>query len=115
MLARTQPLKQMDQPLPRGESRKHERFSLKLPALISALEPGAPTLDLMTENISAGGVFLPTGKPLPEGLVVLVELTLRRESGKGGFSKVKARGRVLRSGPNGMAVRFEERVQMQKC
>jgi hypothetical protein len=105
----------MDQPVPMKESRKHERFSLKLPALIFALEPGNPTLELMTENISAGGAFFPTSKPLPEGLPVLVELTVKRESGKGGSSKVRARSTVLRSRPNGMAVRFENRVQMLRC
>lgn len=114
MITQTQPPTQMNQTAPKEESRKLERFSLKLPTRISGLEPGNPTMDLMTENISAGGAFFPTAKPLPEGLTVLIEFTLKRESGKGGASKVKARGMVLRSRPNGMAVRFEKRIQMQR-
>jgi LuxR family transcriptional regulator, positive regulator of biofilm formation len=101
------------QPRSRSEKRKLERFSLELPALISVPESGVPSLELSTENISAGGAFFPTPKPLPEGMKVLVELTLRRESGRGGQSRVRVRGRVLRPRANGMAVRFEKRVEMQ--
>ena len=69
----------------------------------------------MTGNISANGAFFPTREPLPEGLTVLVELTLKRESGVGKASKVHLKGRVLRSQPDGMAVLFEKRVQMLSC
>jgi hypothetical protein len=92
----------------RGESRRLERFDLKLPSRIYVLEPGNPTLDLMTENISADGAFFPTREPLPEGFKVLVEITLRRESGEGMQSKVKVKGTVVRSQADGMAVRFEK-------
>lgn len=95
-----------------GESRELERFSLKLPSRVFPLEPGSPALDLMTENISAGGAFFLTGKPFSEGLNVLVELILKRESGRGGASRVRVKGKVLRSQPNGMAVCFEKRVLM---
>jgi len=106
---------EVDQHIPRKESRKLERFSLKLPTRISLLEPGNPTLDLMTENICAGGAFFPTRKPLSEGLMVLVELILKCESGIGGASRVRVKGRVLRSQPDGMAIGFEKRVQMVSC
>ena len=104
-----------NQPVKRGESRKLERFSLRLPARISVLESDTPPLDLITENVSSGGAFFPTTKPLPEGLAVLVELTLRRESGRGEAGRAKVKGRVLRSQPDGMAVRFEKRAQMTSC
>jgi LuxR family transcriptional regulator, positive regulator of biofilm formation len=94
------------------ESRELERFSLRLPTRVSALERGNFHLDLMTENISAGGAFFPTPTPLPEGMKVLVELTLRRESGEGGAAKVHVKGEVLPPRPTGMAVRFESRPQM---
>jgi LuxR family transcriptional regulator, positive regulator of biofilm formation len=99
----------------RKESRELERFSLRLPTRISALEPGGRTLDLMTENISAGGAFFPTRKLLPEGLTVFVELTLKRESGLGNASKVRLKGTVLPPRPGGMAVLFGKRVQMLPC
>jgi hypothetical protein len=66
----------------------------------------------MTENISADGAFFPTRDPFPEGRNLLVELTLKRESGIGKASKVRLKGRVLRSQADGMAVLFEKRVQM---
>ena len=103
---------EVKQPVQREGPRKLERFSLKLPARISVLDPGNFTLDLTTENISAGGAFFPTREPLPEGLNLLVELTLKRESGIGKASKVHVKGRVLRSQPDGIAVLFERRIQM---
>jgi hypothetical protein len=106
---------QINQPVPREESRKLERFSLRLPASISGLEPGDTIRNLMTGNISADGAFFLTSEPLPEGIRVLVELTLKRESGLGKASKVHVKGRVLRSQPDGMAVLFEKRVQMLSC
>jgi len=115
LMVRSYSNNQVNQHGPRQELRKLERFFLTLPARISVLEPGNPTLDLMTENISSGGAFFPTRKPLSEGLIVLVELILKRESGRGGASRVKVKGRVLRSQANGMAVRFEKRVQMLSC
>ena len=105
----------VNQHVPRKESRNLERFSIRLPTRISLLEPGNPTLEFMTENICAGGAFFSTRKPLSEGLRVLVELVLRCESGRGGASKVRVKGRVLRSQPDGMAIRFEKRVQMMSC
>jgi hypothetical protein len=57
--------------------RKLERFDLKLPARISVL-PGGHAVDLVTENICAGGAFFLTMNPLAEGLKVLDDLMLRR-------------------------------------
>jgi hypothetical protein len=117
LLPSLQSVTQVSQLAARKESRRLERFSLKLPTFISVLEPGSPTvnLNLMTENISSGGAFFPTVKPLSEGLKVLVELVLKRESGLGGASRVKVKGEVLRSQPDGMAIRFGRRAQMFPC
>jgi len=108
----SQPQSREKPPVQGEESRKLERFSLKLLARVSVLKPGNQTLHLMTENISAGGAFLPTRTPLCAGMSVLVELTLQCESGRGDASRVKVKGKVLRSQPDGMAVCFERRVQM---
>jgi len=94
------------------EKRKCERFLLRLPTSLLVLESNNPPVDAVTENISAAGAFFLTDQPLPEGLKVLVELTLMRESGEGGASRVKVVGTVLPSRPNGMAVCFDKRVQM---
>ena len=106
---------QMNQLFPRGESRKLQRFPLGLHTRIIGLEPGSPTLDLMTKDISSGGAFFPTSEPLPEGLAVHVELTLKRQSGLGKASKVHLNGWVIRSRPDGMAVIFGKQIQMIPC
>src|SRR5512145_338436 len=98
---RTPTATKVNRPVQRGESRKLERFSLRLPTRISTLESDTPPLDLITQNISAGGAFFPTTKPLPEGLAVLVEVKLRFESGRDGAGRVKVKGMVLRSQPDG--------------
>jgi LuxR family transcriptional regulator, positive regulator of biofilm formation len=110
LVEQSQPFMKMNRRSHDKECRALERFSLKLPTRISVLESGNPRLELLTADISAGGAFFPTPKPLPEGLTVLVELTLRRESGEGGASRITVRGKVLRSQPDVMAVRFEKRV-----
>jgi hypothetical protein len=97
----------------REELRKHERFSLRLPSRISVLDSDDSILELETVDISAAGAFFPTSKPLPKGLKVLVELSLSRESGKGGSSRIKVKGEVLPPRPSGMPVRFESRVEMK--
>jgi len=109
---RTEPRTKGNKQASRKESRKLQRFSLRLPTRISPLEPGNPTLDVTTENISAGGAFFPTRNPLPEGLKVLVEVTLSLESGRGGASRAQVKGQVLGPRPTGMAVRFEKRAHI---
>jgi c-di-GMP-binding flagellar brake protein YcgR len=103
---------EMNKPCTVEERRQDERFSLKLPTRIFPLDSDTLPVDLVTENISASGAFFLTPKSLPEGLMVLVEVTLRRESGEGDASRVKVRGRVLPSRTNGMAISFETRAQM---
>ena len=107
----TGPRTRENQPAPRKESRSMERFSLRLPTRISPLEPGNPILDVITENICAGGAFFQTRKPLPEGLKVQVEVTLRLD-GASRASRAQVKGEVLGPRPDGMAIRFEKRVHI---
>lgn len=95
------------------ESRKIERFDLALPARIDVLPLGSRSIDLMTANICDGGAFFPTRNPLEEGVEVVVDLTLNLENVEGISAKVKIAGRVLRSQPDGMAIRFEGRYRMR--
>jgi hypothetical protein len=94
------------------DRRELERFDLKLPARINVPAPVEQTLDLITQNVCAGGAFFSTPTPLAEGLKVLVELVLRRESGQGNPSLVTVGGKVLRSQPDGMAIRFDKEYQI---
>ena len=67
------------------------------------------TLELVTENICAGGAFFLTHNPLPVGLKVLLEIVLKRQSGQGNPTKLKLKGKVVRTQPDGMAVMFLSR------
>jgi hypothetical protein len=101
------------------DKRRLERFDLKIPAtielLVSDREEGI--VDLLTSNMSAGGAYFHTTKPLPEGTQVKIDLVLpldrlkRLEDGcKQAYIKVT--GRVLRSGSKGMAICFDEDYQL---
>jgi hypothetical protein len=92
--------------------RKLERFDLKLPARINVLPPGGETLDLITENICAGGAFFPTRTPLSEGIKVLVDLVIRSERSRSKPSIVTVAGKVLRSEQGGMAILFDKKYHI---
>ncbi len=95
------------------ERRRFERFSLALPA---RLEPGdgvgrVPE-GLMTSNISAGGVYVPTTAPHIQGMEVRMEIILPFNN----LKKVKVEkdacvtvtGKVVRAEAAGVAVQFNE-------
>lgn len=96
------------------ERRTLERFSLKLPAKVE-VEPRTPheqghVHELETENISSGGAFFRTLRPLVKGTRVKIEVALNflgHSVQRGNGSLVKLKGEVLHSNPNGMAVRFD--------
>jgi hypothetical protein len=94
------------------ELRKLERFDLKLPARINIPPHSGKTLDLITENVCAGGAYFLTRDPLTEGLKVLVDLVLKRERDQENLARVTVAGKVLRTEPNGMAVRFDKQYQI---
>ena len=95
------------------ERRKFERFSLRLPAKIEVVSPQQEreTLELFTSDVSASGAFFPTNEPLPTGAQVQLRLSLlsaiiRKLTGAQGC--VMLEGKVIRSGPSGMAIYFDE-------
>jgi hypothetical protein len=96
------------------DKRKLERFELKAPAKIIPMDPGREKgpLSLETRNICAGGAFFHTPHALPEGTKVDVEVVLpldKLQILKDTSKRVhlKVTGRVLRSEPEGFAVRFD--------
>ncbi|MEW6265597.1 MAG: PilZ domain-containing protein [Thermodesulfobacteriota bacterium] len=96
------------------ESRRYERFNLAIPATIMADahdESGSRgEMNLLTSDICAGGAYFHTDCPLPEGTPVKVELILaidKLKKLKGRQAHVLVEGRVVRTGPQGMAVCFE--------
>ena len=101
------------------EKRKLERFDLELPATIQFLTPGQEKslLDLLTTNISSGGAFFHTTRPLPEGTPVKIDLILPlgrlkklKDDSKQAYIKVT--GTVLRSESEGMAICFDQDYQL---
>ena len=90
------------------EQRKFERFTLRLPTTIEAvgLEQEKETFDLMSR-----GAFFPTERSIPQDTKVKLRLTLSSETvkemtGTQGFLEIE--GTVVRTGPNGIAVCFDE-------
>jgi c-di-GMP-binding flagellar brake protein YcgR len=111
------------------ERREQERFSLHLQTRIMA-ESGTgitPFLEFVTADISAGGAFIETSRPLPMASRVRVEFflsldelaklrfILARESLKawqGERAWVSATGVVIRVEEKGIAVIFDQNYQL---
>jgi hypothetical protein len=92
--------------------RKLQRFDLRLRAKVQKQGERKGGLRLVTKNISAGGAYFPTKTPLTKGLRVMVELMLRQESATDKDALIQVGGEVLRSGSEGMAIRFDEKYHI---
>jgi len=101
------------------EKRGLERFDLEIPARIkvAASHKDEEAIDLLTSDISSGGVFFHTTQPLAEGTDVKIDLVLPinklckgLEEGKGDYQHayIKISGKVLRTESRGMAIVFNE-------
>ena len=103
--------------------RETKRLHLNLVSLVEAVDDGGysergdyPMVDfrdyLVTKDISCGGAYFRTLKPLGKGTVVKMELLLPivNRAGKKtkDMSRTAMRGRVVRTEYGGMAVEFEE-------
>ena len=102
-----------------GELRKHKRFKVRLPAKIEVVsrDPQGETQVVRAEsgNIGLGGAFFHTLSPLPEGAPVKVDLALHFRNLVFPLNRwplLRVQGRVLRSEPTGMAIRFEKRYRI---
>ncbi len=98
------------------ERRKYERFDLRLPGKIEVVtSEKQEILDVLTGNISAGGGFFHSAKPVPENEQVKIELIVgskRLEELTGAQGLIRAEGTVVRSSPKGMAIWFHENYQI---
>ena len=89
--------------------RKYERFDVSLQAKLALVEQ-QHSFDLSTRDISAGGAFFDTEKPVTEGCKVTIEITISNETLKkmtGYGSCIKVDGVVVRSDSDGIAVSFK--------
>jgi hypothetical protein len=102
------------------DKRKFRRFDLALPTTIEVVSPkntDGQVLSVTTKNICEGGAWFITSQPLPPGTEVRVHLTLPLDAldmVKEKKTYVKAKGRVLRSGPEGMAVSFHKGFKLRR-
>jgi hypothetical protein len=100
------------------ELRRLERFDLELCSklLIREGDEDEPrVIDLTTENVSAGGAFFATDKPLSAGTEVRMELVIPLDRLKKVNTKkacIMIRGKVLRAGSGGIAVTFGNRYKI---
>ncbi|MBI9082519.1 MAG: hypothetical protein JEZ11_02905 [Desulfobacterales bacterium] len=98
-----------------NEKRRLERYNLSMPTRIQSAEEDAcdAVLVLETRDVCAGGAFFITHSGLPEGTLVNIEMVLpteRFQIHRDAVCEVRIQvdGTVVRSGIQGMAVRFDK-------
>lgn len=101
------------------ESRRDERFALRLPAKVEVLgenrDVEEQVIRLETENICWRGAYFTTLCPLPEGTKVKIDLLLNFDKSttqKELRPRIKVKGEVVRSERTGMAVGFDGRYKI---
>ena len=101
-----------------SDRRKMERFDLKLPTKLSwaGKDNRQESVELMTNNICAGGAYLETRRPLPQGTQVKMDLILQldwlREYGERRQSHIEVSGTVIRTDQQGMAICFDRKYRI---
>jgi len=111
------------------DQRLQERFSMMLPVRVSReTETGVDVkFEGVIANISSGGAFIATDKPLPVSTKVYLEFLISTEERKklkfilsfetlrhfqGRAAWVKASGIIIRHENNGMAIIFDDDYQL---
>ena len=99
------------------DRRKIERFSLELPTYLSIVDRNKKTksLELITSNLCAGGVFFKTNKPLAVGTDVklaVILLLAKFKNVKDKISYIDVSGSVTRTDHQGMAICFDEKYKI---
>ena len=89
------------------ERRESERYTIRLPVRIEVVdsEQQKEAFDLLTSNVSEGGTFIPTQKPIPKGTRVQIRLALINDVVKAladAQGCIMASGTVVRSGSTGI-------------
>jgi len=101
------------------DERKLERFTLELAATISIAgeEDAEKKLKFNTDDISAGGAFFNTQKPLPVGTQIKLDMVLpldKLKKLKGRRAIIEVSGAVVRIDQEGMAVSFKKDYQIKR-
>jgi len=98
------------------ERRSYERFHLKLPAKMEITTSSRQQIfNLHTKDISASGAFIRTADQLPEGARCRLEVTVpsnRIKELTGAQGLIKVEGTIVRSTPEGVAIRVDGDCQI---
>ena len=101
------------------EKRKRDRYFIDVPVklLLSAEDKEQETLTVHTKNISSEGVLLSTDTVLSQGSKVKMEMVLPVNKllemiGEQKKVLVRVNGKVIRTGDEGMAVKFDRDYQI---
>lgn len=93
------------------EKRELQRFALELPVRMHRNENGDERIILKTSNICSKGAFIGADNPYPVGTNLEMEIFLLSDS-HGKDDVIRIRGRVVRTEPEGMAVKFDANYQI---
>ena len=100
------------------EQRNLQRFDLCLPARIYPVEkePGQKAISASTINICANGALMDSKNELAVGSAIDLEIVLHLdelEKLQGEKAQIKLSGIVLRTGPEGTAIAFDEKYELE--
>jgi hypothetical protein len=100
------------------DRRKLQRFDLALASSVEILDALAETakdpFKCFTRDVSSGGAYFPTTRPLSEGTRVRVQMFLNAGNTLPDpvSAEIRATGYVVRTEPSGMAVCFNGRCNI---
>lgn len=99
------------------DKREFERYPVEAPVKVQCPATPAQIIEILLRsmNISAGGVLLSEGHPEMEGkaLGLEIELPLEDNGSAGKMIVIKTTGLVVRSGSDGMAIRFNKDIDIR--
>lgn len=99
------------------DKREFERYPVEAPVKVQCPENPEESLEFLLKsiNISAGGMLLSVGHADLEGkkLSLEIELPLDDSGAEGKMIVIKTTGAVIRSGPDGMAIRFNKDLDIK--
>lgn len=99
------------------DKRKMRRFDLQLPAKLfwTGENKKQESIELVTHNICAGGIYLMTNSPLPEGTEVKIDVTLQTDRAHESMRRLSildVSGHVVRTNHHGMAICFARKYKI---
>jgi hypothetical protein len=102
--------------------RKFDRYDINVPVRVEIRSPGglSEKIDFESMNLAAGGILIKRGISLPEGSQIKIEIVLYFEALKTpenpeGTLIMTVTGHVVRTEPDGIAIRFNEDYEMSQC